>query len=89
MRPTGPACWCSVPFREPDRTAGGAVGNDRDAVARVLDFLESIGFDAIDGGPLANGVAFQPGSPLFGAPYSAERFRELLAHQLGRIRVDA
>jgi predicted dinucleotide-binding enzyme len=77
------------PADAPDRIALGAVGNDRDAVARVLDFLESIGFDAIDGGPLANGVAFQPGSPLFGAPYSAERFRELLAHQLGRIRVDA
>lgn len=77
------------PLGAPDRVALGAVGDDPDAVARVLAFLESIGFDAIDGGPLANGVAFQPGSPLFGAPYSADRFREQLAQQLGRLRVDA
>lgn len=72
-----------------DRVALGAVGDDRDAVAEVLGFLERIGFDAIDGGPLANGVAFQPGSPLFGAPYSADRFRELLAAELERARIAA
>jgi predicted dinucleotide-binding enzyme len=72
------------PAGSPDRMALGAVGDDPDAVALVLAFLERIGFDAIDGGPLANGVAFQPGSPLFGAPYSAERFRELLAGELDR-----
>jgi 8-hydroxy-5-deazaflavin:NADPH oxidoreductase len=68
-----------------DRMALGAVGDDPDAVARVLAFLERIGFDAIDAGPLANGVAFQPGSPLFGAPYPADRFRELLAAELDRV----
>jgi predicted dinucleotide-binding enzyme len=77
------------PTGSPDRIALGAVGDDRDAVAQVLGFLERIGFDAIDGGPLANGVAFQPGSPLFGAPYSADRFRELLAVELDRARIAA
>jgi 8-hydroxy-5-deazaflavin:NADPH oxidoreductase len=72
-----------------DRIALGAVGDDREAVAQVLAFLERIGFDAIDGGPLVNGVAFQPGSPLFGAPYSADRFRELLAAELGRAKIAA
>jgi hypothetical protein len=72
-----------------DRIALGAVGDDRDAVAQVLAFLERIGFDAIDGGPLSNGVAFQPGSPLFGAPYAAGRFRELLAEQLDRAKIAA
>jgi predicted dinucleotide-binding enzyme len=72
------------PTGAPDRVALGAVGDDRAAVGEVLAFLERIGFDAIDGGPLANGVAFQPGSPLFGEPYSAARFRELLAEQLFR-----
>jgi predicted dinucleotide-binding enzyme len=67
----------------------GAVGDDPDAVAQVLAFLERIGFDAIDGGPLANGVALQPGSPLFGAPYPADRFRELLAGELERAKVAA
>ena len=72
------------PLGAPDRMALGVVGDDPDAVASVLAFLERIGFDAIDGGPLANGVAFQPGSPLFGAPYRADRFRELLAAELER-----
>jgi predicted dinucleotide-binding enzyme len=66
----------------PDRVALGAVGDDAGAVAQVLAFLERIGFDGVDGGPLANGVALQPGSPLFGAPHPADRFRELLAEQL-------
>jgi 8-hydroxy-5-deazaflavin:NADPH oxidoreductase len=72
------------PAGAPDRVALGAVGDDRAAVGEVLAFLDRIGFDAIDGGPLANGVAFQPGSPLFGEPYAAARFRELLADQLSR-----
>ncbi|HEU0205881.1 MAG TPA: NAD(P)-binding domain-containing protein [Pseudolysinimonas sp.] len=77
------------PAGSPERIALGAAGDDRDAVAQVLAFLERIGFDAIDGGPLANGVAFQPGSPLFGAPYSADRFRELLAAELDRADIAA
>jgi predicted dinucleotide-binding enzyme len=77
------------PAGAPDRVALGAVGDDRDAVAQVLAFLERIGFDAIDGGPLANGVAFQPGSPLFGEPYAADRFRELLADQLEHAQIAA
>ncbi len=77
------------PAGAPDRVALGAVGDDREAVAQVLAFLERIGFDGIDGGPLANGVAFQPGSPLFGAPYSADRFRELLAEELERAEIAA
>ncbi|MEO6533949.1 MAG: NAD(P)-binding domain-containing protein [Pseudolysinimonas sp.] len=71
------------------RVALGAVGDDRLAVAQVLAFLDRIGFDGVDGGPLANGVAFQPGSPLFGAPYSASRFRELLAAELDRAQIAA
>jgi len=77
------------PAGAPDRIAIGAVGDDRTAVAQVLAFLERIGFDAIDGGELANGVAFQPGSPLFGAPHSADRFRQLLAAELDRARIAA
>ena len=77
------------PAGAPDRVALGAVGDDREAVAQVLAFLERIGFDAIDGGPLANGVAFQPGSPLFGVPYPVDRFRELFAHELERAKIAA
>lgn len=77
------------PVGAADRMALGAVGDDPDAVATVLAFLERIGFDAIDGGPLENGVAFQPGSPLFGAPYAADRFRELLTAELERAKIAA
>lgn len=77
------------PVGAPDRVALGAVGDDRQAVGDVLAFLERIGFDGVDGGPLANGVAFQPGSPLFGALYTAQRFRELLADELNRAGIAA
>ncbi|CAN5508722.1 NAD(P)-binding domain-containing protein [soil metagenome] len=73
----------------PDRMALGAAGDDPDAMAQVLELLEQIGFDAIDAGPLANGVAFQPGSPLFGSPYPADRFRELLATELDTATISA
>jgi hypothetical protein len=34
-------------------------------------------------------VAFQPGSPLFGEPHAADRFRELLADQLEHSEIAA
>lgn len=77
------------PVGAPDRVALGAVGDDREAVAQSLAFVERIGFDGVDGGPLANGIALQPGSPLFGAPYEVDRFRELFAHQLESSQIAA
>ena len=33
-------------------------------------FLDAIGYDTVDAGPLAEGWRFQPGTPAYGSPYS-------------------
>ncbi|MDT5011321.1 MAG: 8-hydroxy-5-deazaflavin:NADPH oxidoreductase [Mycobacterium sp.] len=45
-----------------------AVASDHpEAAAVVLQLVERLGFDAVDAGPLANGLQLEPGNPLFGA----------------------
>ena len=43
----------------------------RAAKQTVTDFLDSIGYDAHDAGPLAEGWRFQPDTPAYGQPYVA------------------
>jgi 8-hydroxy-5-deazaflavin:NADPH oxidoreductase len=60
-----------------DRIAVGAAGNDHLAVRRVMRLVDRLGFDPVDVGPLANGVALEPdGSPV-AATYSAHELSEL------------
>ena len=52
------------PKGAPDRIAIAAAGEDRLAVRAVMRLVDRLGFDAVDAGPLANGVALEPdGSP--------------------------
>ncbi len=53
------------------RRALGVAGDDADAVALASAFVERIGFDAVPIGPLAAGVALQPGGPVFGVFHDA------------------
>jgi 8-hydroxy-5-deazaflavin:NADPH oxidoreductase len=60
------------------RPAGGAdrsylpiAGDDAAANAAVTAFLDSIGYGAVDAGPLAEGWRQQPGTPVYGAPYGS------------------
>lgn len=69
------------PAGDPQRRAVAAAGDERAAVQSVLGFIDAVGFDPVDAGPLVNGVALQPGSPLFGAALTADAFRA----ELGRI----
>ncbi len=55
----------------PDRLAIAAAGDDRAAVRVVLQLIERLGFDAVDAGPLAAGVALGPYGPAFGLGASA------------------
>jgi hypothetical protein len=62
----------------PDRLAIAAAGNDHDAVATVMRLIDRLGFDAVDAGSLSDGVALQPGGPVFGIGLRAEKLTELL-----------
>ncbi|MDX6424437.1 MAG: 8-hydroxy-5-deazaflavin:NADPH oxidoreductase [Gaiellaceae bacterium] len=60
-----------------DRIAIGAAGDDRSAVDQVMRLIDRLGFDPVDIGPLASGVALEPdGSPV-AATYSADELLEL------------
>jgi hypothetical protein len=66
------------PRGAPDRLAMAAAGDDPDAVAAVVQLIDRLGFDAVDAGSLVDGVALQPGGPVFGTSYSADALSNLL-----------
>jgi predicted dinucleotide-binding enzyme len=57
------------PSGAPDRTARPIAGDDAADKAAVTAYLDSIGYDAVDGGTLADSWHQEPGSPVYGAPY--------------------
>ena len=58
------------PAGSPDRSALPIAGDDTAAKAAAAEFLDAIGYDSVDAGPLADGRTFQAGSgPAYGAPY--------------------
>jgi predicted dinucleotide-binding enzyme len=74
----------------PGRSYLPIAGNDPEARAAATAFLDSIGYGAVDAGPLEHSWRQQPGTPVYGAPYgpfsdekgtpaSAEAIREALA----------
>ena len=54
-----------------DRSYLPIAGDDAAAKAAVTAFLDSIGYGAVDAGPLAEGWRQQPGTPVYGAPYGS------------------
>jgi predicted dinucleotide-binding enzyme len=68
--------------REPGtgtRRALALAGDNDDAKALVAGFIDRLGYDVVDAGPLAAGCAFQPGTEIFNGSHSAERLRTILA----------
>jgi predicted dinucleotide-binding enzyme len=61
------------------RRALALAGNNDDAKALVAGFIDRLGYDAVDAGPLAAGRAFQPGTEIFNGSHSAERLRTILS----------
>src|SRR4030088_726752 len=60
------------PAGAPDRSALPIAGDNPDAKAVVVAFLEAIGYDTVDAGPLgAGGRSFQADTPAYGAPYGS------------------
>jgi predicted dinucleotide-binding enzyme len=62
----------------PGRLAVAAAGDDRAAVAAVLQLIDRLGFDAVDAGPLEAGIALQPDGTIFGISHSAVELSNLL-----------
>jgi 8-hydroxy-5-deazaflavin:NADPH oxidoreductase len=63
----------------PGRIAMAAAGDDRAAVAAVMQLIDRLGFDAVDAGPLEAGLALEPNGPVFGVSYSANELSALLS----------
>lgn len=54
-----------------DRSALPIAGDDAAAKAVVAEFLDAIGYDAVDVGTLADSWRFQPDTPAYGPPYGS------------------
>jgi 8-hydroxy-5-deazaflavin:NADPH oxidoreductase len=61
--------WLARPSGAADRSALPIAGDDAAANAAVTAFLDSIGYDAVDAGPLADSWRQEPGTPVYGSPY--------------------
>jgi predicted dinucleotide-binding enzyme len=60
------------PNGAPDRSALPVAGDDADAKTVVSDLLDSLGYDTVDVGPLAEGWRFQRDTAAYGLPYAAD-----------------
>ena len=68
----------ALPVGHPDRQALALAGDDASARQTVAKFIDRLGYDVIDAGPLANSVAFQIGTPIFGARLDRNELKALL-----------
>jgi predicted dinucleotide-binding enzyme len=66
------------PAGHPERRALAIASDYEDDVVRASSLVNAMGFDPVSGGPLANGVMFEPGTEAFGADASAGELRAML-----------
>lgn len=55
----------AAPAGSPDRIALAVAGDNEEEKQVVMDIIDQIGFDAIDGGPLSESWRQQPGEPAY------------------------
>jgi 8-hydroxy-5-deazaflavin:NADPH oxidoreductase len=68
-----------TPAGTPGRRALAIFGDDDEAKQTVRAMLDEFGFDAVDGGPLAEGWRIQRDTPGYGKPNDADGLRKDLA----------
>jgi predicted dinucleotide-binding enzyme len=68
-----------LPTGDPNRRALPIAGDDEAAKAEVTAFMDAIGFDVVDAGPLAEGWRYQRDTPSYGPRQTAPELRDALA----------
>lgn len=53
-----------------DRTALPIAADNTEARRHATELLDTLGYDTVEAGPLAQGRLFAPGTPAYGAPYT-------------------
>jgi len=66
------------PAGSPDRIAVAVAGDDAQAKRIVMDIVNEVGFDPVDGGPLSESWRQQPGTPGYCCDYDAEMMGKAL-----------
>lgn len=66
---------------DPDRAAMVLAGNDADARAMVTGFIDRLGYDPVDAGPLIESRRFDAGSPIFGPALRRAEIETLLTSE--------
>jgi predicted dinucleotide-binding enzyme len=61
--------WLARPAGAPDRSVLAIASDDPEAKLTAASFLDSIGYDTLDAGPLAEGWRFQRDLPAYCLPY--------------------
>jgi predicted dinucleotide-binding enzyme len=67
------------PKGAPGRIALPVAGDDKAAKAVVLQFVDELGFDAVDAGGLDDSWRQQPGTPVYGTDFDAAGVRKALS----------
>jgi hypothetical protein len=76
------------PHGAPDRLAVAAAGDDPVTVAAVMQLIDRLGFDAVNAGSLAAGLALQPGGPVFGISHTRHGLSNLFLSEAPSRRED-
>jgi predicted dinucleotide-binding enzyme len=64
------------------RRALALAADNNDAKTLVSGFIDRLGYDPVDAGPLTAGRGFQPGTEIFNGSHTADQLRSLLAGDL-------
>jgi predicted dinucleotide-binding enzyme len=68
----------ALPAGHPERRALAVAGNDAKARATVAEFLDRLGYDAVDAGMLASARTFAIGTPIFEGHWQSATMKRLL-----------